>query len=149
VKESAPSSLKNYVKSKEKEVQSLANTIEMLKNEIEQKEEILLHRKSILEHEKLDEALLVDKFNSLYRIVKERGIFLLFHVQRHNIKEWDHLFIRYNANKNLITDKNGEVISELDKDIMRIFNKEIKESKYSILVVRVNPKIVKARLVIK
>lgn len=147
--ENAPSSLKNYVKNKEKEIQNLAKTIEILKEEIEQKEEILLHRKNILEHEKLDEALLTDKFNSLHRIVKERGIFLVFHVQKHNLKEWENLFIRYNSNKNLITNKNGEVIGELDKEIIRIFNKEIKENRYSILVVRVNPKIIKARLVIK
>lgn len=147
--ENAPSSLKNYVKNKEKEIQSLAKTIEMLKEEIKQKEETFLQRKSILEHEKLDGALLSDKFNSLYRIVKERGIFLVFHVQQHNVKEWENLFIRYNGNKNLIINKNGDIIGELDKEIIRIFNKEIKENKYSILVVRVYPKIVKARLVIK
>ncbi|KOA21306.1 hypothetical protein CLHOM_04360 [Clostridium homopropionicum DSM 5847] len=147
--ENAPSSLKNYVKNKEKEIQSLAKTIEMLKEEIEQKEEILLQRKSILEHEKLDETLLTDKFNSLYRIVKERGIFLVFHVQKHNLKEWDNLFVGKNGNKNLIINKNGEIIGELDKDIIRIFNKEIKEKKYSILVVRVNTKVIKARLVVK
>ena len=149
VKENLPSSLKYYVKNKENEINNLIKTIEVLQKVIEQKEEMLLAKEMDLEHEKLNESLLIDKFNSLTRIVRERGIFLLFHIQNHKINEWDNLFIRMINNKNLIVDKNGEVIGELDKEIMRIFNKEIKTDRYSILVIRVNSKMVKARLVIK
>lgn len=137
--------LNKYIKNKEDFIHSLDNNINKLKNDIEVKKEEISKNKVLLEQIKFKKSLLQDKYKSLLRILKQRGCMIYIKNNDYNLSEWENLYIRKERNNYGIISKNGSILSELDDRLVKIFNKEIDENKYSLIIIRIEGKNIKIK----
>jgi len=137
----------HLVNKKEKELQALENKKEMYLKEIAKQEEALKRNRQFIEKLEYENMLLKDRYNSLKRVIKERGLIIDIISDNYSIKEWDNLSFNKEGEELIIYSKRGERLKELGKDTTEILEEIIKEQgRYSIVVVRADGKHIKALL---
>ncbi|MCY6371944.1 hypothetical protein [Clostridium ganghwense] len=140
--------LNKYIESKQNIINNLDNNRLLLEEEINRKKEEINRNKQILQKQKFKKSLLKDQYNSLLRILKERGVIIYIKDNNYSIREWDNLYIKKEKNKNFIVSKNGNVLNELDERISKVFSKEISSGDYRLVVTRVENKKIKIQFFI-
>ncbi|MCY6355797.1 hypothetical protein [Clostridium sp. ZS2-4] len=141
--------LNKYINSKQHIINNLRRNKEALEKEINKKIEEIDKNKEILEREKFENSLLKDRYNSLMRILSERGTILYIKNNNYNINEWENLHIIREKNRNFIASKNGIQLSELDERISKTFSEEIRNNEYRLVVTRVENKKIKIQFLIR
>lgn len=141
--------LNKYIDSKQHIINNLSSNKKELEKDINKKIEEINKNKEILEREKFKNSLLRDKYNSLMRILSDRGITLYIKNNNYNIKEWENLYIIIEKNRKFIASKTGIKLSELDERISKIFSEEIRNNQYRIIVTRVENKKIKIQFFIR
>lgn len=141
--------LNKYIDSKQHIINNLSNNKEVMGKEINKKIEEINKNKEILEREKFKNSLLRDQYNSLMRILSERGVILYIKNNNYNIKEWENLYIIRKKNKNFIVSKAGIQLNELDERISEVFSREISNNEYGLIVTRVENKKIKIQFFIR
>lgn len=141
--------LNKYIDSKQHIINNLSSNKEAMEKEINKKIEEINKNKEILEKEKFKNSLIRDKYNSLMRILSERGAIIYIKNNNYNINEWENLYIIREQNRNFIVSKIGIQLSELDKRISKIFSKEIRNNEYRLIVTRVENKKIKIQFFIR
>lgn len=141
--------LNKYIDSKQHIMNNLTINKEALEEEINKKIEETNINKEILEKEKLKNSLLRDKYNSLMRIIREKGAILYIKNNNYNIKEWENLYIIIEKNRNFIASKTGIKLSELDERISKIFSKEIRNNDYRLIITRIENKKIRIQFFIR
>lgn len=135
------------ISKKEKELQLLEHKKEVYIQEIKKQEEILKRNRSAIEKLEYENMLLKDRYNSLKRIIKERGLIIDIINDSYAIKEWDNLSLNKEGDYFIVYSKKGERIKEIDKDTTDILEEIIREQgRYSLVVIRVEKKHIKALL---
>lgn len=135
------------INKKEKELQLLEHKREVYLKEIEKQEEALKRNRESFEKLEYENMLLKDRYNSLKRVIKERGIIIDIINDNYAIKEWDNLSINKEGDFFIVFSKRGERIKELDKDTTELVEEIIKEQgRYSLVVIRVDSRHIKALL---
>jgi len=135
------------IEKKEKELQLLEKKKGMYTKEIEKQEEILKRNKENLEKLEYENMLLKDRYNSLKRVIKERGVVIDIINDNYAVREWDNLSLNKEGDCFIVYSKRGERIKELDRDTTGIFEEIIKEQgRYSLVAIRVDIKHIKALL---
>ncbi|MCY6484349.1 hypothetical protein OW763_08260 [Clostridium aestuarii] len=141
--------LNKYINNKQSQITYLDNIKNDLESRIKKEKENIEKNIRKLEKLKFENSLIQDKYNSLYRIVKERGVNICIRNHSFNISEWDNLFIKSYKNKNIIISKKGLELEELDLKISNVFYREIQSNLYSLIVTRVDKRFIKVKFLIK
>jgi len=132
------------VKKKEKELELLEHKKEQYQREIESKQMELRNNREILEKLQYENMMLKDRYNSLKRVIKERGLIIDIINDKFSVKEWDNLIATKEGDFFIIYSKRGERLKELDKDTTNILEEIIREEgRYSLVVIRVDSKHIK------
>ena len=135
------------INKKEKELKSLDKKKEIYEREFEKQEELLKRNRAELEKLEYENMLLKDRYNSLKRVIKERGLIIDIINDNYSVKEWDNLSFNKEGEYFIVYSKRGEKIKEVDKDTTEILEEIIREGgRYSLVVIRVDNKHIKTLL---
>jgi len=134
----------HLVKKKEKELELLEHRKEEYEREAESKQKELTRNGEILEKLQYENMMLKDRYNSLKRVIKERGLIIDIINDNFYVKEWDNLSLSIEGDFFIIYSKRGEKLKELDKDTTSILQEIIREEgRYSLVSIRVDSKHIK------
>lgn len=138
---------KYYIKQKENEFKKLEEKKLKLSREIEQEKDIFKTNEERLGKLEIQNLQLRDQYNSLKKIILNRGIVLDIENNRYDIKEWDNLYLEKKGNKYVIVLKGGIVIYNFEGYISEILKDIFEEQLTSSLVVfRITPRLIKIQL---
>lgn len=138
---------KYYIKQKENEFSKLEEKKLKLSREIEQEKEIFKTNEEKLGKLEIQNLQLRDQYNSLKKIIINRGIVLDIENNRYDIKEWDNLYLEKKGNKYVVVLKGGIVIYNFESYVYEILKDLFDEQlTSSLVVIRITPRLIKVQL---
>ncbi|MCM0650713.1 hypothetical protein NBE98_20325 [Clostridium swellfunianum] len=138
---------KYYIKQKENEFSKLEEKKLKLSREIEQEKEIFKTNEEKLGKLEIQNLQLRDQYNSLKKIIINRGIVLDIENNRYDIKEWDNLYLEKKGNKYVVVLKGGIVIYNFESYVYEILKDLFEEQlTSSLVVIRITPRLIKVQL---
>lgn len=135
-----------YIRAKENEIKKLNERRIDLEKQILLGKEKLDENKVILTKKEMESQLLEQQYESLVRMVENKGLLFDIPNSNYDIKEWDGLTLAKRGSSYIILSKKGDELEVLDKDTSYILKDLLDEkTNYSFVVVRVTSKNIRAQ----
>ncbi|GAA0729757.1 hypothetical protein GCM10008905_30210 [Clostridium malenominatum] len=135
-----------YKKINEKKINKIkAKNIRLEENIIQIKEEI---KDKSIKLEKLEENFKDnnEKYKRIMEIFLSRGINFTIINKNYKLNEWENLVVNKRGDRWIIETKDGEKLKILDRDETSLLEDILKERNYSLVITRIEDKLIKVKL---
>lgn len=135
-----------YKKINEKKINKIkAKNIRLEENIIQIKEEI---KDKSIKLEKLEENFKDnnEKYKRIMEIFLSRGINFTIINKNYKLNEWENLVVNKRGDRWIVETKDGEKLKILDRDETSLLEDILKERNYSLVITRIEDKLIKVKL---
>lgn len=135
-----------YKKINEKKINKIkAKNIRLEENIIQIKEEI---KDKSIKLEKLEENFKDnnEKYKRIMEIFLSRGINFTIINKNYKLNEWENLLVNKRGDRWIVETKDGEKLKILDRDETSLLEDILKERNYSLVITRIEDKLIKVKL---
>lgn len=136
-----------YIKSKQKQMKQIEDSNKRLQELIETEKIRIVENNNKLQQVNFQNNMLQDEYNSLKRVIKERGLIIDISNDNYELKEWDSLNFSRVGRYYTLASKKGEALKEYDERTSDLFRELAAEyGDYSALVIRTDPKLIRVQI---
>lgn len=137
---------KHYKNRKDNELEYIESKNNEYKDTIKRLHERIKYKKEILNGLQEENISYKKRYEELKNTFFNRGMSISIINRGYNIKEWDNLYLKNIYNSTVVCLKDGQQVKLLDEKIAFLLEDILRDKDYSIVVTRVDNKIIRAQL---